>query len=185
MMEARMRAKLVGALVGSLFLLPVGATAQTASGATDLDHTEIEAQVQRSAQEGLSDQILSLVDVGPYSVAAAVVIRRPPGGPGKAIGNIGRFSRHDKITEVYYVLSGSGVQMTGGTMIGGNPSSGGSTVGPGAGGATRLEGGTASNLEAGDVQIIPAGVPHGWLSVGPQGIDYLVIRVDPEHVLAK
>jgi mannose-6-phosphate isomerase-like protein (cupin superfamily) len=181
-----MRARLAGAIVGLLLILePVGVSAQTARAAADLDHTEIEAYLQRAVKEGVSDRIMSLVDVGPYNVAAAVVIRRLPGDTVKGIGNVGGFIQHDKVTEVYYVLRGSGVQVTGGTMIGGRPSSGGPSTGPGVGGGTRIDGGASSTLEAGDLQIIPAGVPHGWLSVGTDGIDYIVIRVDPEHVLAK
>jgi hypothetical protein len=34
------------------------------------------------------------------------------------------------------------------------------------------------------VQINPSNVPHGFTSVDPGGIDYLVFRVDPEHALA-
>lgn len=180
-----MRTGLGGAIVGLFILLPVGAAAQTARAATDLDHTEIEAHLKRAVQDGITDRILSLVDIGPYNVAAAVVIRRPPGGTGKGVGNIGSFIQHDKITEVYYVLRGSGVQVTGGTMIGGTPSSGGGPTGPGVGGGTRIDGGVNSTLETGDLQIIPPGVPHGWLSVGPGGVDYIVFRVDPDHVLVK
>ena len=75
--------------------------------------------------------------------------------------------------------------MTGGTIVGGQPTRGSGNIGPGVGGGTRIEGGRTSQLETGDVHIIPPGVPHGWLSVGPDGIDYLVVRVDPEHVLAQ
>jgi hypothetical protein len=34
------------------------------------------------------------------------------------------------------------------------------------------------------MQIIPPGVGHVWTDIAEGGIDYMVIRVDPEHVLA-
>jgi hypothetical protein len=40
------------------------------------------------------------------------VIRLPASGTTKGVGNIGGFLSHDKITEVYYVLRGSGTQVT-------------------------------------------------------------------------
>ena len=36
----------------------------------------------------------------------------------------------------------------------------------------------------GEMQIIPPGVGHVWSEIADGGIDYMVIRIDPEHVLA-
>ena len=151
---------------------------------SNVTNGEIQAHVKKALQEGISDRILNLVDIGPYNVATAVVIRRPAVAGSKGIGNIGSFLSHDKVTEVDHILRGSGTQVTGGTMIGGQPNMGGAT-GPGVGGGKAIEGGRTSHLTAGDIQIIPPFVPHGWTSVGPEGIEYIVFRVDPEHVLAK
>tara|TARA_B100000470_G_C19750222_1_gene373416 strand:- start:997 stop:1215 length:219 start_codon:yes stop_codon:yes gene_type:complete len=38
------------------------------------------------------------------------------------------------------------------------------------------------DVVVGDIVIIPAGVPHGWLSV-PRHVDYLSVRPDPDRVL--
>ena len=38
------------------------------------------------------------------------------------------------------------------------------------------------DVVVGDIIIIPAGVPHGWLSV-PRHVDYLSVRPDPDRVL--
>ena len=38
-------------------------------------------------------------------------------------------------------------------------------------------------LKEGDIIIIPAGTPHGWLE-GPVHVDYLSVRPDPDRVLA-
>ena len=37
-------------------------------------------------------------------------------------------------------------------------------------------------LYEGDIIIMPAGTPHGWLDV-PVGVDYLSVRPDPDRVL--
>ena len=34
------------------------------------------------------------------------------------------------------------------------------------------------------MQIIPPGLGHVWNEIAEGGIDYLVIRVDPDHLLA-
>ena len=91
-------------VIAVLFILsPVGALSQTRAtprAATDLDHAEVEAHLRRAVEEGITDRILALVDIGAYNVAGAVVIRRRPSAASEGIGNIGRFSQHDKITEV-------------------------------------------------------------------------------------
>ena len=37
-------------------------------------------------------------------------------------------------------------------------------------------------VKTGDIIIIPAGVPHGWLEI-PDHVDYLSVRPDPDRVL--
>ena len=39
------------------------------------------------------------------------------------------------------------------------------------------------HVKEGDIIIIPAGTPHGWLEV-PVHVDYLSVRPDPDRVLA-
>jgi quercetin dioxygenase-like cupin family protein len=54
--------------------------------------------------------------------------------------------------------------------------------GPGASG-TSIQGGVTQKIKAGDVVVIPAGVPH-WFSEIEGSITYVVVRVDPTRVLA-
>ena len=77
---------------------------------------------------------------------------------------------HDKETDTFYVLAGSATIVTGGKMLGG------STTGPGQQRGTDIEGGQASELAAGDVMVIPAGVAH-WFKTVPSSIDYYVVKV--------
>jgi Cupin len=54
--------------------------------------------------------------------------------------------------------------------------------GPGASG-TAIQGGVSRRIKAGDVVVIPAGVPH-WFSEIEGSITYVVVRVDPDRLLA-
>jgi mannose-6-phosphate isomerase-like protein (cupin superfamily) len=119
---------------------------------------------------------MTLVDSGKYNVAVALV-RRP------ASAVVRGALTHAKVTEVYYILRGSGIQVTGGTLAAGKPNSGSSTIGPSVSGS-EVQGGRSSRLGPGDLQIVPPDVPHGFTSIEPGGIDYLVMRIDPDHVLS-
>jgi len=84
---------------------------------------------------------------------------------------------HDYVTETYYIMSGSGTFVTGGSLGGAKPTdlnnvnAGMSQTG------TRI-GGDARRIKAGDIVIVPAGTPHSFSELdGP--IEYLVYRFEP------
>ena len=89
-------------------------------------------------------------------------------------------------TETYLIVSGSGTPVTGGEIMNGRASSPESVV------TTTLNGPSCSgqivgdwvskHVKEGDIVIIPAGTPHGWLDV-PVHVDYLSVRPDPDRVL--
>lgn len=86
---------------------------------------------------------------------------------------------HDKQTEGYYIVSGAGTMITGGTIMNGRTSAPTSEVtttlnGPSCSGRI---GGTIQRrpVKPGDIVIIPAGVPHGWGDI-PDHVDYLSFR---------
>ena len=93
---------------------------------------------------------------------------------------------HIHQTESYYIASGSGTLVTGGEIYNGSLSAPDSNV------TTTLNGPSCSGLivgdwvakhvKEGDIIIIPAGTPHGWLEV-PVHVDYLSVRPDPDRVL--
>lgn len=89
-------------------------------------------------------------------------------------------------TESYIVVQGSGVLVTGGQIMNGRLSAPESSVtttlnGPSCSG--RIVGDWVSkHVFDGDIIIMPAGTPHGWLDV-PVGVDYLSVRPDPDRVL--
>ena len=77
---------------------------------------------------------------------------------------------HDKETDTFYVLAGAATIVTGGKMLGG------SVTAPGQSRGTDIEGGQSRQLAAGDVMVIPAGVPH-WFKDVPKSVSYYVVKV--------
>jgi mannose-6-phosphate isomerase-like protein (cupin superfamily) len=165
-------------------LSPALASAQAgkpATSASDVVATQIQAAVKRAIQElrpgvTVSDHLISLPDMGKYNVGVAVIAR--------PAGTFQSYLSHDRITEVYYILRGSGTQVTG-TMVDGKRGTTVSlTIGPRLSSTSPLQNSHSSKLGPGDVQIIPPGLGHGWSSIDAGGIEYLTFRVDPDHVLA-
>jgi mannose-6-phosphate isomerase-like protein (cupin superfamily) len=85
---------------------------------------------------------------------------------------------HDHVTETYYILSGAGTIVTGGSLGDAKPydltrlNAGMSQQG------TR-QGGESRRVGPGDIIIIPAGTPHSFSQLdGP--ISYLVYRFEPK-----
>ena len=146
----------------------------------------IQAHVKKSFQEGISDRILNLVDIGAmYNVATAVVPSVALQSPaGEGIGNLAASQPRQGDRGVLHPerFGHSGHRRNDDSA--GNPTW--AALGPVREEAKPVEGGRTSHLTAGDIrdQTAPF-VPHGWTSVGPEGIEYIVFRVEPEHVLAR
>ena len=147
--------------------------------ATDITAAEVEAVVKHPT--GGTDRLMKAVDMGAYNVGVGV-LRRGPTKPGAPVGAI----MHEKITEVYYVVSGSGTLLTGGTVS--NPTQAAAdseivrvAVGPSVQG-TFKEPAQRRKVSAGDIVIIPPGVYHGFDEVTDH-VEYVAVRPDPEHVL--
>jgi quercetin dioxygenase-like cupin family protein len=165
----------------ALALLSTPAWAQATApptGATDITRAELAAVLKSLNPDAVTDQQIKVVDVGPYNVAVGILHRS-----GRATQNA---IAHSAITEIYYVLGGAGTFVTGGTMTGASPADpNGNTVrvlvGPSTNG-TAVAGGQSRRIGPGDVIIVPPGVAH-WFSAVEQDLDYLVFRVDPNHVL--
>ena len=142
---------------------------------------DIETVLKHVGTEGAgADRQIKVVDLGKYNVAVGVLRR----GPSKAGAPVSAIS-HDYVTEVYYVISGGGTLVTGGTVLNPTPLPASGELVKVAVGSTvtgTFEGGDRMTVAAGDVVIIPAGVPHGFTDVKEQ-VTYLSIRPDPEHVL--
>jgi mannose-6-phosphate isomerase-like protein (cupin superfamily) len=84
---------------------------------------------------------------------------------------------HENQTEGYLITSGSGVLMTGGYVVNGRRGLSPDLNGPTCSGMTYGDV-TKKVVNAGDIIIIPAGVPHGWSDI-PDHVDYLSFRPSP------
>jgi mannose-6-phosphate isomerase-like protein (cupin superfamily) len=147
--------------------------------ATDIKASEIQAVVD--APNLGTDRQIKVVDIGTHNVAVGV-LRRAKTTPGAPVAAIS----HTEVTEVYYVVSGSGTLLTGGTVENAKPAPADSeivkvAVGP-SNNAVFKEPAQKRKLEAGDMVIIPAGVYHGFTDVTDH-IEYVSVRSDPKHVL--
>jgi mannose-6-phosphate isomerase-like protein (cupin superfamily) len=151
--------------------------------ATDITAAEVQAVLKFPSV--IADRLITAVDMGSYNVGVGA-LRRTPTTPGAPVGAI----NHEQITEVYYIISGSGTLLTGGEVTGarvvtGNDASGKeilTVVGPSNQG-TFSKPAQRRKVSAGDVVIIPPGVYHGFDEVPAGGIDYLAVRPDPNKVL--
>ena len=165
----------------SIFLLPGIAVTQTAEQATHIPVSEIMAAYQGLGR--IPDQQVRVVDIGNNINVGVGILRRESTQTDEGEG-ITALSHRD-ITEVYYVLSGSGILETGGDGEGDREFPPASSlvrelVGPTD--VRTVKNGETMTISAGDVVVIPAGVLHGFRKILDQ-ITYLSIRIDPDQVL--
>jgi mannose-6-phosphate isomerase-like protein (cupin superfamily) len=84
----------------------------------------------------------------------------------------GEVEVHDKMADVFYVVSGEASLIVGGTVVGGHPTTPGEIRG------TSITGGGKKMLGAGDAVHIPAKVPHQMLVANGKKITYFVVKVE-------
>jgi mannose-6-phosphate isomerase-like protein (cupin superfamily) len=166
----------VAVMVG--FASAKASTQSAASSATDVTAAEFATVLGSMNPDGVADQQIKVVDIGAYNVAVGILHRS-----GKAKQNA---IAHSQITEIYYVIDGAGTFVTGGSMTNAAAAdANGNTVrvlvGPSTTGSG-IEGGHSRTIGPGDVIIVPPGVAH-WFSAIEKDLDYLVFRVDANHVL--
>ncbi len=167
----------IAILVASATLLSAAHADQSAV-ATHISATDIAAVLKQMPPQSVSDQQIRMVKAGDYNVGVGVV-NRPQAATQTGI-------EHDKLTEVYYVLEGEGTLVTSGTLVNAKAVPSTSAIyrdltGPSATGSA-INGGESRRIAAGDVVIIPPGVPH-WFNDVKGSIRYLVVRIDPERLL--
>jgi cupin len=149
-----------------------------------MDMTAAELQTLVKAYPAGNAEIKS-IDAGKHVVDLWLEQRKPglttpPGAGGIA---------HAEITEIYYIVQGTAMLVTGGRLI--DPKlnedlpktefpGGGKFPTPTYGG--KFEGGVSRKVGPGDVIVVPPGTVHQWASVDPaQMLVYFIARIDPEH----
>ena len=148
---------------------------------TFISKADIQAVLRYTGSEGAAtDRQMKVVGMGNYNVAVGV-LHRGPTTPATVASGIG----HSQVTEIYYVMSGSGTFISGVRVANRReqPADGEIVriaVGPSFTGT--FEGGETRQISAGDVVIIPAGVMHGFTEIKDE-ITYLSMRTDNDRVL--
>jgi mannose-6-phosphate isomerase-like protein (cupin superfamily) len=152
-----------------------------ATSATFVGTDEIEAAIEKNTAGAFSDSPLRVVPIElKYNVGIAVVRRAKVHGrmlPDALI--------HDDVAEVYHILEGEGVLVTGGALQSAKPLTSASIVneiGPSSAGQS-IVGGTPHRVAPGDIVIIPPHTPHGFVDITTPRIVYTLVRIDPQKVL--
>ncbi len=151
---------------------------------------------------GVDRQIVSR-DIGKLNLSVGIIHRGPVTAPSASTSTepaaspcgVTSATRHSGArgvlhfhqTETYIIVSGSGTLVTGGEILNGSASA------PDSNATMILNGPSCSgnivgdfvvkHVSQGDVIIMPAGTPHGWLEV-PAHVDYMSVRPDPDRVLS-
>ncbi|MGH8201090.1 MAG: hypothetical protein ACREVO_12155 [Steroidobacteraceae bacterium] len=142
---------------------------------------EIAAAVKHNGTGALSDSVLRVIPIASkYNIGVAVVRRSRMSGhmPPDALV-------HEAVTEVYQIIEGRGVMVTGGVLQSPRPIADAAIlgeIGPSSAGQA-IVGGARRRVGPGDIVVIPAGTPHGFLEVTTARIVYTIIRIDPLGVL--
>jgi mannose-6-phosphate isomerase-like protein (cupin superfamily) len=153
--------------------------------ATYIPKSEFDAYTERAIANHIIDQQVRSLDIGKVQVGIGIVTRGKlqPGASntGEAV------AEHEQVSEVYHVIDGSATLLTGSDLV--DPKLRPSTLrtvreqnGPGFS-ATSIRNPETHELKPGDVIVIPAGVGH-WFTRIDDHITYLMVRVDPDKVVA-
>ena len=154
-----------------VFALSMGAETTGGGSATDIPAKDIQAFLKALPEGKVSDLPIRVVDAGGYHIGVFGVFRPKSM---KQEANL----HQTKVTEVYYILEGSGTLVTGGTIPDAKPMTPTSTTFQG----PRIEGGVSRHVSQGDVIIIPGRTPH-WFSSLDSDMRYLITRPDPESTI--
>lgn len=144
--------------------------AQKTEPATHVTADQIQSFIAALPRGRTSDNPIRTVDAGGYRVGVFGVFR-PRANPQEAI------LHETSVTEIIYILEGSGTLMTGGTIPGSQrvqtPNGYQNQRG------SKIEGGTSKQAGKGDVIIIPGHTPHWWVDIASD-LSYIVYRPDPD-----
>ena len=155
-------------MISLLALLLSLAADQAQAPAAFISKEEHEAVLKEQIAKNVVDQPIKAADVRGGKASVAMLHRVKP----EASALI-----HDHVTETYYILSGSGTIVTGGSLGDAKPYDL-TRVNAGMSQTGTRQGGESRKMKPGDIIVIPAGTPHSFSALdGP--ISYLVYRFEP------
>ena len=153
-------------------VMGLAATEQQAASGTFISAEDIATTVKRSTANNVVDQPVKATEVPGGHKASLAVLRRTKAETSALI--------HNRVTEIYQVMEGSGTLVTGGSLEGATPTDlTRLNAGPSQTGTHK--GGEAKHVGPQDVIIIPAGMPHRFSQLDGPAITYLVYRFQPKE----
>ena len=156
------------ALTIGIDMLAAGQAPQAPVPAVFISKEEHDAVLKESIAKNAIDTPIKATDIPGGKTAVAMLYRSKP----EVSALI-----HNDVTETYYILSGSGTIVTGGSL--GTPKPTDLTrVNAGMSQTGTRMGGTSKKVKPGDIIIIPAGTPHSFSELDAP-ISYLVYRFEP------
>ena len=171
----------LGVIATGLIVFTAASHEGTITEATDIVYSEWQNVMH--APEGRVDRQVKIVDIGNSNVAVGVLFRDKIEATNEPVSGI----VHNHVSEVYYITKGSGILVTGGTLLGRNNIPANTDivevlVGESFSTSVARGDGQVREVRAGDIVVVPAGVFHGWHSVDAR-VEMISIRPDPEKVL--
>ena len=149
-----------------VFALAFARAAVAQTSGTVITADEIAATLKASIANNVVDAPVKLADV-PGGKASLAVLRRTKAETSALI--------HDRVTEIYQIVEGSGTLVTGGSLEGATATDlTRLNAGPSQTGTHR--GGESRRVGPKDVIIVPAGMPH-WFKEVPSPVSYYVVKV--------
>ncbi|HEY7352477.1 MAG TPA: hypothetical protein VH596_06880 [Terriglobales bacterium] len=140
-------------------IFTVATVAQHTANVVYYSGNQVEADIRKAPANNIGESEINLIERTPNH--AAILLRRT--APGKA-------EVHATENDVWYVIDGGCVLMTGGTLVGAAQESPGQIRG------SSIKGGKEIDLGKGDFLRIPAGVPHWIKSIRGNEIVYIVVK---------
>ncbi len=147
------------------------AFAQAPASATYISADEIAATLKQSIANNVVDQPVKLADLPGGHKASLAILRRTKAETSALI--------HDRVTEIYQIMEGSGTLVTGGVLDDAKPTDL-TRVNAGPSQTGTHKGGESRHVGPKDVIIVPAGIPHRFSQLDGPAISYLVYRFEPK-----
>jgi mannose-6-phosphate isomerase-like protein (cupin superfamily) len=147
-------------LLPLLILIPLFAADQT--GVTVWKASDIKTKEKELAGK-MSDKHVGSQTLESYGNHSTMLAHREGDGEVEV---------HDKMADVFYIVSGEATLIVGGTVVGGHATTPGETRG------TSITGGEKKMLGAGDAVHIPAKVPHQMFVASGKKVTYFVVKVE-------